>query len=215
MRNFMARSAMSADNPFYWPKQCLTSYIEDEMASLDLPVNTGRLDKALYRTFYKGLPEFLRYEDRNSMAHSVESRLPFLDHRLVEFVFSTPESQKIRNGKGKVILRGAMKGVLPETVRNRYDKIGFASPQEMWFRDELKGYISGITGSQSFKGRIYFRHDVLETALEEYFSGKIEISHFLWRMVNLELWMRSFIDKDTYRTDDVSLKKSGLETCLR
>ena len=215
LRGIMARSVVSADNPFYWPKRCLTSDIQDDTAGLDLPDNTGRLDKALYRTFYKGLPEFLRYEDRNSMAHSIESRLPFLDHRLVEFVFSAPEAQKIRDGKGKVILRRAMKGVLPEIVRNRYDKIGFASSQEVWFRNELRDHISDIIRSESFKSRAYFRHNDLEIALEEYFNGRIEISPFIWRVVNLELWMRNFIDKNTYRTEEAPAKNKGFERCLR
>lgn len=78
------------------------------------------------------LGELLRYADRNSMAHSIEVRLPFLSHKLVEFVFSIPDRLIYRDGKTKFILREGMKSVLPETVYNRTDKIGFAPPQEAW-----------------------------------------------------------------------------------
>lgn len=82
------------------------------------------------------LGTLLRYADRNSMAHSVEVRLPFLNHKLVEFVFSLPTECIYREGKTKYILREAMKGVVPEPICNRTDKIGFAPPQKAWIESE-------------------------------------------------------------------------------
>ncbi|HSU28733.1 MAG TPA: asparagine synthase (glutamine-hydrolyzing) [Chitinophagaceae bacterium] len=85
-----------------------------------------------FNTFVHGLEELLRYADRNSMAHGRECRLPFLDHSLVEFVFSLPSHFKIRQGWTKWILRETMKGRLPDTIAWRKEKIGFEPPQQEW-----------------------------------------------------------------------------------
>jgi len=79
-----------------------------------------------------GLPALLRYEDRNSMAHGVESRVPFLDHRLVEFALSVPVDHKIRGARAKLLLREALKGTLPESVRKRRSKLGFGGSWHLW-----------------------------------------------------------------------------------
>jgi asparagine synthase (glutamine-hydrolysing) len=83
------------------------------------------------------LGELLRIADRNSMAYSLEVRLPFLSHKLVEFVFSIPDRFIYREGKTKFILREAMKSVLPEAIYNRTDKIGFAPPQHTWMESDV------------------------------------------------------------------------------
>ena len=85
-----------------------------------------------WHTTRGGLVELLRYADRNSMAHSREIRLPFLDHRLVEFIFSLPDSLIIRNGWTKWILRQALRGVVPDAILNRIDKLGYEPPQREW-----------------------------------------------------------------------------------
>lgn len=88
-----------------------------------------------FNTCIHGLEELLRYADRNSMAHGREVRLPFLNHELVEFVFSLPARYKIRNGWTKWILRETMKSQLPETITWRKDKIGFEPPQKKWMEN--------------------------------------------------------------------------------
>jgi asparagine synthase (glutamine-hydrolysing) len=85
-------------------------------------------------------PPLLRYEDRNSMAHSIEARVPFMDYRLVEFAFSLPASFKIKNGYTKSLLRDSMKGVLPDQTRLRISKLGFATPQSEWMERKLNRY---------------------------------------------------------------------------
>lgn len=95
------------------------------------------LNDALYdATMCKGLSDLLKYADRNSMAHSIEVRLPFLSHDLVEFTFSLPNSLKIKNGWTKYILRETMKGVVPESIRLRRDKIGYMPPIQRWLSDK-------------------------------------------------------------------------------
>jgi asparagine synthase (glutamine-hydrolysing) len=87
---------------------------------------------------YASLPSLLHYEDRNSMAHSVESRLPFLDYKLVEFTVNCSPSLKLRDGWSKWILREALEGTLPDTVRLRKTKLGFDTPQATWMRQGLQ-----------------------------------------------------------------------------
>ncbi|HLZ89392.1 MAG TPA: asparagine synthase (glutamine-hydrolyzing), partial [Puia sp.] len=95
-----------------------------------------------YNTFMNGMEELLRYADRNSMAHGIEIRLPFLDHNLVEFVFSLPSHFKIREGWTKWLLRRSMEDLLPAEIVYRRDKTGFEPPQEDWMQDPtLQEYI--------------------------------------------------------------------------
>ncbi len=90
---------------------------------------------SIYMIKHGILPSLLQFDDRNSMAHSVESRVPFLDYRLVEFCLNLPSSFKIRNGVRKAILRQAMKKELPQKIINRYDKMGFSTPQQYWMSE--------------------------------------------------------------------------------
>jgi asparagine synthase (glutamine-hydrolysing) len=87
-----------------------------------------------------GLEELLRLADRNSMAHGRELRLPFLDHQLVEFLFSLPSHYKIRNGWTKWLLRQDMKDRLPQEIVWRKNKIGFEPPQKQWMNDLSAGH---------------------------------------------------------------------------
>jgi len=149
----------------------------------------------IFRTMI--LPGLLHYEDRNSMAFSLETRLPFLDYRLVEYAFSLPSDQKIKDGVTKVVLRNAMKGILPEEIRNRMDKMGFVTPEDIWIKTILKNQIYDILSSKSFAERGFFNVNKIKKAFEEYCQGKLNIGFLIWRWVNLELWLRTFIDPQT------------------
>jgi asparagine synthase (glutamine-hydrolysing) len=154
------------------------------------------LNNYLYQIFrYTTLPGLLHYEDRNSMAFSIETRLPFLDYRLVEYLFSLPSDQKITWGTTKVVLRNAMKDILPEEVRNRRDKMGFVTPEDIWFRTILRNPIGDIINSKSFADRGYFEINKVKEAFGKHCEGKTNISFMIWRWVNLELWFRTFMDK--------------------
>jgi len=82
----------------------------------------------------------LHWEDRNSMAHSIESRLPFLDYRLVQLSLGLPDDCKLSQGMTKRVLREAMKGILPDGVRERVDKMGFFTPEEIWVESLLLAF---------------------------------------------------------------------------
>ena len=154
------------------------------------------LDNYLYDLFrYRKLPALLHYEDRNSMAFSLETRLPFLDYRLIEYVFGLPPEQKINRGVTKVILRNTMRGIIPERIRNRADKMAFGTPEEIWFRTILRNRIYEIITSKSFAERGYFDVHKVKKGFEEHCEGKIHLNLAIWRYVNLELWFRIFFDR--------------------
>jgi asparagine synthase (glutamine-hydrolysing) len=148
-----------------------------------------------YSMMHLTLPRFLHYEDRNSMAHSIEARVPFLDYRIVEFVFSLPLNQLIEDGTTKVILRKAMEGRLPEMVRTRMDKMGYVTPEDIWFRGPLKKAIEDILTANSFAERGYFDVAQVKKAFRGHCEGKTNMGSTIWRWINLELWFRTFIDQ--------------------
>lgn len=153
------------------------------------------LNNELYNAFkISPLPSLLHIDDRASMAHSVETRNPFLDYRLVEYLFSVPAEWKIRDSKTKFLLREAMKGVLPEMIRIRRDKMGFPTPLKSWIKNELKDDLLKIFSSKEFLSRPYFN----AAEIKKDFSRLIEqgkmSEYTVWSWLNLELWFRRYID---------------------
>jgi asparagine synthase (glutamine-hydrolysing) len=156
---------------------------------------TGSLDEVLKREILTtNLPALLHWEDRNSMAFSIESRVPFLDHRVVEFLGALPLRQKIRNGVTKYILRKAIKGLVPETIRCRMDKMGFVTPEEVWMREGLRPLVMEILTSPSFRARKYWDADQVLESFRRYLEGGEAYSPELFRIVCTELWLRMMFD---------------------
>jgi asparagine synthase (glutamine-hydrolysing) len=152
----------------------------------------SRLAHALYTSLaVDPLPAILRFDDRNSMAHGVESRVPFLDHRLIEFCFALPPDQKIRKGVTKYILREAMRGIVPEEIRHRHDKVRFSTPQDAWLRGELLGWAREILDSREFRQRPYFRAGEVSKLLASHAGGQADHEYALWRCLAVELWHRA------------------------
>ncbi len=137
------------------------------------------------------LPSLLRYEDRNSMAHSIESRPPFLDQELVELVLSLPPDAIVRDGWSRWILRESLRGVLPDEVRLRRKKIGFTTPEIRWLRAE-RARVQGILRSPSFCSRRYWDAPSIARAFKAVCDGELEESPFFWRVLNIEAWLRVF-----------------------
>lgn len=179
---------------------CLHPEFEKKNASAESKIvndlyASKSLHEALLNHFEFKLEHLLKWNDRNSMAFSIESRTPFLDYRLVEYSLSVEPEQIIRNGVTKHILRAAMKGILPEEIRMRQDKIGFATPQDEWFRTEkFKTFISEILNSESFKSRKIIDANKALGLYEKHVHGEINISKDIWKWIHLELWFRNFID---------------------
>jgi len=163
---------------------------------LSLPLKfDNKLENMLYEdVYFSSLPKLLQYEDRNSMAFSIESRVPFLDYRLVEFVFSIPTIYKINKGWTKYILRKSMKGILPEKIRCRKDKMGFVTPQDTWLK-EIEGDVRKILNN-SFSKRGYLNPNQIPLILEDYYKGNNSLGKLVWKMFCLELWFSVFFDKN-------------------
>jgi len=158
--------------------------------------SSNNLNEALINHFEYKLEHLLKWGDRNSMAFSLESRTPFLDHRLVEYTLSMPSRCKIRNGETKYILRQVMKGLLPEPIRKRKDKIGFETPQDEWFRTpDFQALINEILNSESFQNRGFIYSKKALDLYSKHLKKEINISKEIWKWIHLELWFREFIDK--------------------
>jgi len=141
----------------------------------------------------RGLPELLRYEDRNSMAHSLEARVPFLDVRLVELLFSLRADELIRNGRTKDVLRRALGDLLPPVVRDRTDKLGFVTPEARWMRGPLGELAADVFASRPFRERGWVNVDGARTRLEQHRGGHRDAGFELWRALNLELWAQAYL----------------------
>ncbi|MFD2568094.1 asparagine synthase (glutamine-hydrolyzing) [Pseudotenacibaculum haliotis] len=153
------------------------------------------LNESLVQHFEYKLEHLLRWEDLNSMHFSIESRVPFLDYRLVEATLSLPSSYKIRNGETKHILREALLDVLPQKIANRKDKKGFSNPREKWFRTEMfKKYILELINSEEFKNRGIFDSKIANAQYIKHLNGEVDISPEIWKWINIEVWFRKFID---------------------
>jgi asparagine synthase (glutamine-hydrolysing) len=139
-------------------------------------------------THSSNLQMLLHWEDRNSMAHSIEARVPFLDHPLVEFSLALGGDHKIVGGDTKRVLRRAMTGVLPESVRQRRDKLGFATPEQRWFRGPLRGMI--VEGTEATLKRYpeLFSAAGVRALRDDMLEGRRTLDFTLWRIANLSLW---------------------------
>jgi asparagine synthase (glutamine-hydrolysing) len=141
----------------------------------------------------RGLPELLRYEDRNSMAHSLEARVPFLDHRLVELAFSLPGGELIRGGRTKDVLRRALGDLLPASVAARRDKLGFVTPERRWFRGELGRYAGEVFAEPETAARGFLDVPAVQRRLARHRAGTVDAGMELWRALNVELWARAYL----------------------
>ena len=155
---------------------------------------SNALEESLYKQFfYSPLPSILNQYDRCSMASGVECRMPFMDYRLVEFIFSLPTKSKVGKGFTKLVLREAMKGILPEPTRTNRVKIGFNAPMNEWLRGPLKNFMADIINSKSFEMSPYFDGVRLRTMFRDYFeknkTGFLD-AYQLYPAVHLTWWLR-------------------------
>ena len=180
-----------------------TGYLENKFASehrgessfLKNLYGAPTLKKSLINHFEYKFEHHLIWADKSSMWFSLESRYPFLDYRLVEYMLSLPVDYVLNKGVTKVILREAMKDIVPEKIRLRMDKVGYETPEDKWFRQpEMKAFILNILDSDSFKNRGYINAEKAKKLYELHLLGKKNISTDIWKWIHLELWFRKFID---------------------
>ncbi len=139
-------------------------------------------------------PNLLRYEDKNSMAFSIEARVPFLDHELVEFIFKLPIDQKIDGGWNRAVYRRAMRGRIPELNRKRRSKIGFTNPEVTWIRGRA-ARMRAIFDSATCRGRGIYDNDRLVKDFDAWLAGAPGDPLIFWRTMVTELWMQRYMDQ--------------------
>lgn len=150
------------------------------------------VNQELYRTFVSAnLPMLLDNEDRISMAFSLESRVPFLDYRLVEFCFGLDYREKMNGYTTKHILREAFKDILPKKVYNRKDKKGFPTPLEPWFRKELKDDLRKLFSSKEFGSHSILDAKKVQKVFSEHLRGE-DRSRILWRALVIHFWLKEY-----------------------
>lgn len=136
------------------------------------------------------LQSLLHFEDRNSMAHSIESRVPFLDYRLVESIFNMPAEYKIRNGYTKAVMRTALKGILPDKIRLRISKLGFATPEDVWMRDNQELFRKELIDACSYLKGIVKQEDALNWF--DYCVKQQKRDFLSFRIICLGRWIKIF-----------------------
>ena len=148
--------------------------------------NSTRLNQFLYHlTFNTSLPSLLQYEDRNSMAFSIESRVPFLDHRLVEFAFSLNDDDKFSQGITKKVLRKGLIDILPKIIIDRTDKKGFVTPGEVkWLRGPLKNLTEINYDHLPFIDR-----EKTQKVVNGFIKGDNSNANLTWRIATLNYWI--------------------------
>lgn len=159
----------------------------------------GGIEAPPYRGFHEyvqgliydeSLPALLRYEDRNSMAHSVEGRVPFLDYRLVEYAMTAAAPWVLHDGWTKWVLRSAVRDVVPPQIAWRRDKVGFETPERPWITAVLDGGAETLFGPSALSAA-FLRPDAVSRDVAQWRTGAGDTRR-LWRCINLELWLRAF-----------------------
>jgi asparagine synthase (glutamine-hydrolysing) len=157
------------------------------------------LDRLLYVDIKTYLVELLMKQDQMSMAASIESRVPFLDHTLVEFAARLPDAWKLSGWTTKRVLREAMKSVLPDTILNR-PKMGFPVPLRSWTRGRWNAVVSDVLLDRRSRERGIIDPSAVARLLHDHATGSIDATDRIWSLLNLEIWFRTFIDKGGVQT---------------
>ena len=158
--------------------------------------STGNLlDRLLYTDCKTYLVELLMKQDNMSMAASIESRVPFLDHKLVEFAFSIPPQYSIRGLAGKSVLKDIASDLLPHSIVHRR-KLGFPTPWSGWLVGSQLDELENLLTSPRSLERGWFEAAAVHHLFHEHRSGARDNTNRIWRLLNLELWLRIFMDRD-------------------
>jgi asparagine synthase (glutamine-hydrolysing) len=161
--------------------------------------NSGMLGRLLYTDVKTYLVELLMKQDQMSMSTSIESRVPFLDHKLVEFAARLPDRLKLNGFTTKRILREAIRGLLPESILTR-KKMGFPVPFAGWMRGRWHSVAQDVLLDRRARERGLINPAAVASLLDEHRLGRRGAGDAIWALLNLELWYRTFIDGDGIQT---------------
>jgi len=169
-----------------WFTRQLTDQLPEEDRTA---VATGLNDSLAYSVYRTPLPRILRVEDRNAMAHSIESRLPFLDYRLASLAFSLPLNWRMRGPWNKYVLREAMRGRIPESVRTRVDKMGFPVPANDWLAGVLHEPVLDLLSSRNVRERGIYHIDSIIGDLHRHRRRDVDMGGAIFDVAQFEMWL--------------------------
>lgn len=210
LRDFWAQGLFGERDERYWrlvnrtntfgsilaPEAVNQAATFEEFKSIFWGSNVGKesyFDSMTHFDFKTLLPALLQVEDRMSMAHGVEARVPFLDHPLVEFAATIPADIKFRNGELKRLLKAVFNDKLPQAIRDRKDKMGFPVPLNLWLKQggPARDLIGDMLGSARARQRPYLNEGL---SLDKVLDSQSVYGRNLWALLSLELWHRQFVD---------------------
>ncbi len=203
MRNDARRRAHARRQPWlarelFTSEEPASVYAALEVTSpppVEIPGGVSGMARRIDDIFSReSLPSLLRFEDRNSMAFSIESRVPFLSRDMVELAMSIPVDEKIERGVLKKVLRDAVRGLVPDAILNRTDKLGFGTPIVEWMQGDLRTWWSDLLGSKSFAERGCFTPRALPALEARLNTGDAEAARAVWRLALVEHWARIYLD---------------------
>ncbi len=178
-------------------KNWMNEEFADKYKDEKFHIEDSHLKRRLHDDIFKNsLQSLLRYEDKNAMRFSIEGRVPFLDYRLLELIFSLPDMAVIKDGWNKYILRESTKDILPKLINQRRNKIGFTTPEYEWFKKESKQILDLFKGER-FEAKKFVNQAEVVVRFQDFINGKTDDTLFFWRIMNLELWMREFFKNPT------------------
>jgi asparagine synthase (glutamine-hydrolysing) len=154
------------------------------------------LHRMLYTDVNMDLVELLMKQDQMTMATSIESRVPFLDHLLVEFAGTIPPHLRLQGRPGKLLVKKAAEKFLPHNIVHR-PKMGFPVPFGSWLKEDSAGMVSEILLDKRTMDRGYFNVSYIEKLLKSHQNGERDYQSQIWMLLNFELWHRVFIDEAT------------------
>lgn len=155
----------------------------------------GLLRQELYQSLrYTSLPALLRYEDRNSMLHSIESRVPFLTPQMAQFILGLPEEYILpQSAMTKYVFREAMRDIVPDAILDRKDKMGFPTPEEAWLKGELAPWVGEVLKEIRDPQKAPFLHyERIAAEWSAILEGRARFDSRIWRWVNIVKWVEAF-----------------------
>jgi asparagine synthase (glutamine-hydrolysing) len=149
-------------------------------------------DSMTHFDFKTLLPALLHVEDRMSMAHGLESRVPFVDHPVVEFAATIPSNVKFKNGDMKHVLKSSLSHILPDEVACRQNKMGFPVPLQQWLRGPLRDFVHDVLTTSAAKQRELTNNQVVLDKVDQ----EPQFGRTVWGLLSLELWQQEFHDQE-------------------
>ena len=173
------------------------------------------LNKLLYIDYSYHLPDDLMIKnDRMTMAHSIEARVPFTDNILFEFLTQVPIGYKMKGFKKKYLLRAILKGRLPDSVLKK-KKVGLEMPYSKWFRKELRGTVEEIFSENRINESSLFNHRRVRKIIDNHMDGKQDNGRVIWTLLNYLVWYNQYIANNNFINNQIPVRKPVASIALQ